>query len=135
MTSENRSDNEDAATEFQEGSLAFAVNKDLESVLRGTDNRLLLFIAGGLALILLGRLLHASNALRLVIAATGLLCMLGGLGFTFYSVITRKRKIAIKYGLKCPACGPLPKSTDPIYQAAELEQCPSCRRRLSPQMR
>jgi hypothetical protein len=134
MTRKNQPDDEDAERDFQEGSLAFAVNKDLESALRDTDSRLLLFIAVGIALVFLARILHAPNTPRLLVAATGLLFILGGLGFTFYSVITRKQKVAIKYGLKCLACGHLPKSTDQIYQAAELEQCPSCRKRLSPQM-
>lgn len=126
----NRHDNEDDESDLSEDPILSALNKDLESVLRFTDNRLFIFLGAALAAVYLPEYLHVPPGAAYVFYAGAIVCILGGIGFTILSVIRNKQKVAARYGLVCRACGHRPK-TSQIMATAQIGLCAACGKNLN----
>jgi rRNA maturation endonuclease Nob1 len=103
----------------------FALNKDIESVLSFTDNRLLVFLCIALAAVFLPEHFHWPQLVTKSMSVASVFFVVGGIGFTIYSVIKAKQKIAASYGLVCNACGRKPK-TSQIMLVAQKRRCRGC---------
>lgn len=89
---DNRHDNEDDKSDLSDDRILSALNKDLESVLRLTGNRLFIFLAAALAASYLPEHLQMRRVAAYVLYAGAVACILGGIGFTILSVIKSKQK-------------------------------------------
>ena len=59
----------------------------------------------------------------------GAIVIFGIIGFTIFRNVREKRQVAVKYGLRCPACGHTP-PPHMVMDAALLERCAKCKSRL-----
>ena len=100
------------------------LERALASVSHSEDRRLYVFIGAGLIPIVLHALSPGALTQWLVILVTPV-SVLGGLGFVIVQNIRRKRRILIKHGLQCPACGFLP-STLTASGVLGSQKCPKC---------
>jgi hypothetical protein len=84
---DNRHGNEDDESDLSDDPVLSALNKDLGSVLRLTDNRLFIFLGAALAACYLPEYLHVPPVAAYVLYVGAIACILGGIGFTILSVI------------------------------------------------
>ena len=125
MTHPDERDDDDENADLSDDPVISKLDRDLGAVLRFTDNRLLVVLGAALAAVYLPDWLRmpAAAAQALYWGAGALI--VGSIVFTIRSAIVRKRKVAARYGLVCPACGHAPGTND-ILSTAELGQCASC---------
>jgi hypothetical protein len=121
---------DDAERDIGNDSILSALHSDLEAASRRTDNRLVVFIGAGLIFVSLPIYVHVQPWIVYALALLSFVCIIGGIAYTIWSVMQRKRAVASRYGLLCSACGRLPKLFQ-VLQAAELRQCPRCRNALN----
>lgn len=115
----------DDESDISEDPILSALNGDLESVLRKTDNHLFIFLGAALAAAYLPKHLHASLFIVHLFYAAAVAFVVVGIGFTISSVIKKKQKVAARYGLVCKRCGHRPK-VGKIMLAAQVGQCAAC---------
>ena len=126
---DNRPNAENDASDLAEDPVLAALNRDLEAVLRRTDNRLFLFLGAALVASYLPDYWKVPPLAASLIYAGAVACIFGGIGFTILSVVRRKQKVAARYGLVCPACGHRP-GIRQILATAEMGLCAACHREL-----
>ncbi len=87
------------------------------------DGKVLWGAFGLVAFILAFKLLGFNPTIVIVVIP---IVVFGGLAYVLYENIRKKRNIPIRYGLKCPACGYIPR---PINASGEVYsgQCLKCR--------
>jgi hypothetical protein len=121
---------EDEEADFCDEPVLSALNKELDSVLRTTDNRLIIFLAVLFAAAYSLEQLHFSSDVLFWGMA---FCIGCGVGCTILSVRNGKQKIAEKYGLVCQVCGHRPKPNE-IMLTAQVQQCRACGNSLDMKM-
>lgn len=126
----DRHDDGDGEPDLSDDPVLSALNHDLESALRLTDNRLFIFLGVALAASYLPRYFPVPAAAAYVLHAGAVVCVIGGIVFTIRSVSKYKQKIAARYGLVCKACGHRPK-TSQIMLTAQVGQCAACGKDLN----
>ena len=120
--SDHLAEKEDEDSDLSDDPVLLALNKELESVLSFTDNRLIIFLG---VLVAVTYLLEYLQAPSVVFFLGVVFCIIGGLGYTIFSVLKGKQRVAARYGLVCRACGHRPK-TSQIMLAAQTQQCAAC---------
>lgn len=103
-----------------------AVNKDLERVGSRNDNVLLIIL---LALVPLVYAYEHSMLKSNWVALAFIMFVVALIAYTIFNVVNGKRKVAVKYGLVCRACGYRPE-VRLILLAADLKKCRKCGHRL-----
>jgi len=63
--------------------------------------------------------------------ALGVIIILGVIGLTIFRVVREKQNVAVRHGLRCPACSYVPRA-DVILSVATTERCMKCGSKLRP---
>lgn len=125
-----RHDDGDDESDLSDDPILSSLNTDLESVQRFTDNRLFIFVGAARAAAYLPDDLHVPPRAASVFYADAVTCIIGGIGFTIFSVIKGKHKVAERYGLVCQACGNRPRTSHILF-TARIGQCAACGKQLN----
>jgi hypothetical protein len=120
----------DEGADLSDDPVLSALERDLASVSRRTDNRLFVFLGAALAASYLPKYVRVPAPAANVLSIAAIACIIGGIIFTIRSVMSGKQKVAAKYGLVCRACGHRP-TTNRIMLTAELGRCASCNNELN----
>ena len=120
----------DEEPDFSDDPVLASLNKELESVLRFTDNRLIIILG---ILVAVTYLLDHLQAPPAVLFLGAVFCVGGGIGYTIFSVTKGKQRLAARYGLVCRTCGHRPK-TSQIMLVAQVRRCAICGNKLIPHM-
>jgi hypothetical protein len=123
MSNEPIDDDEEG--DISDDPLLSALDNDLSAVSKKTDNRLILYIGVALILVFLPKYVRVPGWAVYTLAVISAFLIFGGIAFTIWSTVQRKKSVAVRYGLQCKKCGQKPKVFR-IMQAAELRKCPSC---------
>ena len=117
---------DDSELDISDDPVLSALNKDLESVLSFTDNGLIVFLVVVFAIAYFLEYLKVPSVALFTIVV---ICIFGGIGYTVYSVVRGKQRVAARYGLICDACGHRPR-VGQIMLVAQTELCPVCGNKL-----
>ena len=99
------------------------LENDITRISSMEDRKVLWGVFGLLIFLVAARLLGFNPTIIIIVGVTGIF---GGLAYVLYENIRKKRDILIRHGLKCPACGYLPRTIN-ASGVLYSRQCLKCR--------
>ena len=118
----NKPDPDDEEGDIADDPLLSAIHNTLEAIDKRGDLRLcLVLIPAAIAAVALKMMKIESRWLDLLEGAV----VIGAIGGTIYSAVRQKRRVAVRHGLVCPACGYRPQVFR-VLSAAMTERCGKC---------